>query len=162
MKGFCCSKEDRVASKWLGDRPAMVDFVLVLSSLSKTHKGVLMCWGMCITLTKLFRRWEAQLGNLWLPGHGGCRSPFYEAYGKVTRVALVDQCLTSPQDPSHYPLSWDHPTVLCTELYPSTWTYIITYFFPVENFYNNEIILCVHVKFLSLSVFSYLQAFLLD
>ena len=49
----------------------MVDFVLVLSSQSKNHKGVLLCWEKCIALTKLFRWWEVQLGNLWLPGQEG-------------------------------------------------------------------------------------------
>lgn len=151
MKAFPWNNEDRTGSKQLGDHPAMVDFVLVLSSSPKNHKGELLCWWKLITLTKLFRWWEAQLGNLWLPGQEGHRSPFHAACGKTPWMAAGPMShLSSGLISLSCFMSW--PNSATPWALPRVWTYIIMGFFPVENFYNNNMnffSFCTHVKFLS-------------
>lgn len=89
MEAFCWSKEDHTGSKWLGDHPAMVNFrISSKQPVWKPAERAAVLGKICITLTKLFRWWEAQLGNPWLPGQEGCRSHFHTVYGKKTMDGL--------------------------------------------------------------------------
>lgn len=114
--GLCWSKEANAVSEWWEHHLAVASFISVLNSQSKNHKGVLLFWGKCVNFTKLFRWWEIQVDQLWLPSWEVCRSPFHVAYGKKpTRIAVVTNTL---------PLIRTHPTTVSheqTQQYNAMW-----------------------------------------
>lgn len=76
--------------------------------------------------------------SLWKNDMGGLSGPMsHLSSGPIPLPSLMKW----PNSPTHWVLP-QHMDI-----------YNKDFFFPVENFYNNKIILCVHVKFLSLSVF---------
>lgn len=165
-KTFHWSKEDLTGSKWLGDHPAMLDFVSVRSSRSENPKGALLGWGKRVTLTKLFRWCEAQLGNLWLPDQEGCRSHFHAAYGKKTTDGHSGPMSPVPPGPIPLPslMSWPNRAAVHCELCPSVWTYVIMYgFFQWKTFLITTWSLCACVwNFSSISGFLILRPFFLN
>lgn len=151
MKAFCWSNKDQTGSKQLGDHPAKADFASVLSSLPTNHKGELLCWWKLITLTKLFRWWEAQLGNLWLSGQEGHRSPFHAACGKPPQMAAgpMSHLSSGPISLSCF-MSWANSAThwalsQSVDVYNNG-------FFPVENFYNNNVIFFLFARMWNFSL----------